>query len=1006
MAVDPSKKSGLSLDVSFDVPQKEIDRLKKILHKQIKIDAEDPLWVKNREKIKNLTRDIDNFDKDINKLNKDRIKLEDEITKRVEKEGHFQEKQEHRLERVDKYLKAINKRREKSASNQAIINELNEKEKKIKEDTSNKIASLQSEQNKYTDQIKGSDLQWVELHKNLNDKTIEQSKLQDDLLKTEKERTSVLNKYRATQSAIASLIEKQNPSMDRAEALKHAKRMFSLNGKQTNFEKTTIKSHEKLKKYRKESIRGQLVEIKARGHILRQMGGTEKEVKRIMAAEKAALYKREGKGIRAGIEGFKSKSLGEHAVEGAKSLLAFAGIGMFIGMFIKAMLDANKQIKDAQKNIFKFGAVSGTAWAKIQKGEIIGTKQLDGYRKTLDTMYDRAGMTLDEAVQNLGALTSTGVKFGDVMAKNGKLMVDVNRMATLSGMSFGEMSSISGEWVTEFGKQTNELGNTFDNLMSATSRTNMTTTRFFSSVMNAAQGLAIYGDRIEDVSFAFADLTAKVKMPQKQAAQMATSMLNNVNTMTAAQKTLVTQSANVRKLLEQEQKDLADNGQTETDRYKQLNELLKANLDPLEEGVRLFEALDPAARIKAQIKAMAVQIPQLGQIDIMNAEQLRKVMLEHRTKISEIAPSFGMTEDQIRFVEKLSEAGTSIGSIGKAMSAEEAKNIKKHKDEQADIITQGTKSIQDILANKIAKFMRDIYTFLADKVGPAIFGIWNLIKGWLGRDYAETAKVNQSVLDEIERLNQSKEKVTAEITELETKQKAAKGPEKQAIAGKISLKKAHLADITGKMETMKGYEKKISEKPKMKEEERYGISSAVAGSKLTDLSHAMANVTDKETRRLGYDAVAKLSGNKNFTDAVLSGDKEKLKSAVEGSAMFVTANKELNDIFKNILGYASGGYTGQGPTGQVAGLAHKGEFVFDKDATMKAGPSNLKSLMQAIKFQSVPTAAALTPPAAIGAAAANTGGSTYNNNVVLNINQRDRQEIEQIIYKVLYDRGR
>lgn len=59
-----------------------------------------------------------------------------------------------------------------------------------------------------------------------------------------------------------------------------------------------------------------------------------------------------------------------------------------------------------------------------------------------------------------------------------------------------------------------------------------------------------------------------------------------------------------------------------------------------------------------------------------------------------------------------------------------------------------------------------------------------------------------------------------------------------------------------------------------------------------------------------------------------------LKSALEGTE------------FGEALGFANGGYTGDGGKYQPAGTVHKGEFVFTKEATSRIGVKNLYALMK------------------------------------------------------------
>lgn len=57
--------------------------------------------------------------------------------------------------------------------------------------------------------------------------------------------------------------------------------------------------------------------------------------------------------------------------------------------------------------------------------------------------------------------------------------------------------------------------------------------------------------------------------------------------------------------------------------------------------------------------------------------------------------------------------------------------------------------------------------------------------------------------------------------------------------------------------------------------------------------------------------------------------------------------------FLKLLGFRRGGYTGDGPADEVAGPVHKGEYVFDKEATDKIGVGTLAALRKAAKTGSV-----------------------------------------------------
>lgn len=79
------------------------------------------------------------------------------------------------------------------------------------------------------------------------------------------------------------------------------------------------------------------------------------------------------------------------------------------------------------------------------------------------------------------------------------------------------------------------------------------------------------------------------------------------------------------------------------------------------------------------------------------------------------------------------------------------------------------------------------------------------------------------------------------------------------------------------------------------------------------------------------------------------------KSFLEMTTKMITQMAMLNAMraglggttFGNFLGFADGGYTGGGGKYDPAGVVHKGEFVFTKEATQRLGVDNLYRLMDA-----------------------------------------------------------
>ncbi|WP_196258564.1 hypothetical protein [Pelagibacterium limicola] len=66
------------------------------------------------------------------------------------------------------------------------------------------------------------------------------------------------------------------------------------------------------------------------------------------------------------------------------------------------------------------------------------------------------------------------------------------------------------------------------------------------------------------------------------------------------------------------------------------------------------------------------------------------------------------------------------------------------------------------------------------------------------------------------------------------------------------------------------------------------------------------------------------------------------------NSLFGTGGTDFGLLGK-LFGFAGGGYTGRGSKHQPAGIVHKGEYVFSKEATQKAGVGNLDALHRSLK---------------------------------------------------------
>ncbi|ACL57566.1 phage tail length tape measure family protein [Methylobacterium nodulans] len=106
------------------------------------------------------------------------------------------------------------------------------------------------------------------------------------------------------------------------------------------------------------------------------------------------------------------------------------------------------------------------------------------------------------------------------------------------------------------------------------------------------------------------------------------------------------------------------------------------------------------------------------------------------------------------------------------------------------------------------------------------------------------------------------------------------------------------------------------------------------------------------------DLVSDLRNGKSFADA-LGGSLVSLVGRLGDKAidrlfnsLFSQASPGGGDIFSSIgklIGFAGGGYTGNGGVGQIAGVVHGKEFVFDAASTARIGPANLEAIRRGVR---------------------------------------------------------
>lgn len=1135
-----ARESKITLDVEFGkIDQSQIDNLGKQVKKGLDGVKLDPAWA---EQYAAAQKEIAGLQKEGAEIESTRKKVITEISKLEEKsfanrqkiqrvtdtitntqidsaklENRFARRQYDLQSKINSDTAKLNEIKSSGMDDEKTKTEMQKLQDRItsntlkKEDvsTQQKQLALRTTEktvklSKQLDEIENED---VKLNKDINglydqrnNKVTQLKTNHDDIIAQQRTAAGLESERIATQKAIAAEIQKSDPKISQEDALKRAKQMLPIVGKQSKFEQKNASLLGKTKKDRQAVLKDRLTELNIHDKMLKKQGVGFMERRKIVGAEKKNAKQSLGLiGMKEKATAKATKGVGK-AVSGqmgqlvgvigklAGPLMALGGIAGFVML----MLNYNKQIMAARKNLFVLAQTGDATWKKMEDGQMTTIGQVEAFRGSLRGLWGQVGMTYEDALKNVGALTKAGIELDVTTAKGRKsfvgLMADVEGMAQMSGQSFGEMSQTVGLWKTEFRKDVGEMSDTFTDLRDSASKTDIMTTRFFSSVMNAAQGLAIYGTEVEDVGAAFAALTAGVKMPQKEASKLAAQMIGATDQMSSAQKVMVAQIGGAQGMLQTEKETLATRvaelkeqekqGKLTTANKKELEKsesklgeittLLNTKYpDQLEAQTRYFEALDPGQQISLRLKALSKAAPDMFKgVNISDPSQLAGALAMNREKLAEIGKQFGFDKKQLMLVEELAQAGTSIGDLPNKMAEEsdkkEKKRLKAAEKKQVGIIQQGTKSILDMLGQKIAGLLEKLYLWLEDKMIP----FFEMVADYMGKDYRLKEDTQGKLAERIKELKAEDEPLAAREAELEKKKKSGTISEEEttelkSVKQQRSKIRTTLSGLEGRAEASK-QEKGSGLGGKVLSAVTFGAFQTkekqsalknyreLAREKVIALQGAISKAGfDKETKNLA-DYAYKLYSSMDYMNKIGEGGAKSQRwlqnrwneLVMNASQGFIPRTMGANtgaveNLFKSQLGFQAGGFTGVGAPGEVAGFAHKGEYVFDKESTDKAGPENLAKLMMAIKSPSsgVMSANAIsqTPdnstqsltaamnfdglinavnrlPAAMASAmptaqAASGSQTVNNNNVTLNVNQRDKETIEQIIYKVLYDKN-
>ena len=159
---------------------------------------------------------------------------------------------------------------------------------------------------------------------------------------------------------------------------------------------------------------------------------------------------------------------------------------------------------------------------------------------------------------------------------------------------------------------------------------------------------------------------------------------------------------------------------------------------------------------------------------------------------------------------------------------------------------------------------------------------------------------------------------------------------------------------------------KLAETPEKRKEleEYYAKEDSLRGNWETGFKRGFAEFQDQATDVYGNVAQITQSAFQGMSNTVADffltskfNLSDFTKSFLEMTTKMITQMAMLNAMragfggttFGNFLGFADGGYTGGGGKYDPAGVVHKGEFVFTKEATQRLGVDNLYRLMDSGK---------------------------------------------------------
>ena len=257
----------------------------------------------------------------------------------------------------------------------------------------------------------------------------------------------------------------------------------------------------------------------------------------------------------------------------------------------------------------------------------------------------------------------------------------------------------------------------------------------------------------------------------------------------------------------------------------------------------------------------------------------------------------------------------------------------------------------------------------------------------------EKAEIGDQIVAQ-ERLNKLNDDSLKFVLQMDAASKAMN--ETRALSTREMERQAQLEKIRADYVAKGGGEDDESLKKMTKaQNEYYANEDAKRNDWLAGAQHAFADYGDSATdmyTNVGNIAANALTGLSDMmTEFLMTGQAnfaDFAKSIISQIIKMITQMVIFNAIsgatggkgitLSSVLGFSSGGYTGDGGKYDAAGVVHKGEFVMNKEATSRIGVNNLYRMMRGYANGGVVGGTS----SGGGSAMSYSSGATFNNMIV------------------------